>query len=228
MRERLRPPGRLGAVLSGPIGWFLTRVYWRTKIKGADAVPGKGPVVIIANHVGFIDGPVAVGITPRPSHYLVKKEMFKHGLGLILRASGQIEVEGTGREALVRAKAVLDRGGVMGVFPEGTRGTGDASSVAGGAAWLALHGNAPVVPLALFGTRRTGESVNIWPRPGRKLLAIFGRPFTLDVPQGLTGRERRKFSEEMVAKALQDHVRICEAQSDIPLPSDDQSEGQAP
>jgi 1-acyl-sn-glycerol-3-phosphate acyltransferase len=113
------------------------------------------------------------------------------------------------------------------VFPEGTRGVGDAASLAGGAAWLALHGKARVVPLALFGTRYTGESVNIWPRPRRRLLAVFGQPFDLDIPSGLSGRARLRFAEEAVAKALREHVRRAEA-DDIPLPTDGQpTEGEA-
>lgn len=217
-----RVPGRLGPLIGRPIGQFLSRVYWHTTVKGAHLVPRKGPVVIIANHVGFIDGPIAAGATPRSSHFLVKKDMFRHGLGTILRATGQIEVEGTGRTALARAKAVLERGGAVGVFPEGSRGTGDAASLAGGAAWLAIHGKARVVPLALFGTRHTGESVNVWPRPRRRLLAVFGEPLDLALPPKLRGQARQKVAEEAVAKALRDHVRRAEAESDIPLPTDGQ------
>lgn len=215
-----RAPGRFRAVLCRPIGWFLAHVYWRTSIMGKDTVPRKGPLVVIANHTGFIDGPVAFGIMPRSTHFFVKGDMYKHGLGLVLRGSGQIRVDGSGREALARARAVLDRGGAIGIFPEGTRGSGDASNVAGGAAWLALHGKAPVVPLALFGTRLTGEDVDVWPRPRRRLLAIFGKPLYLRVPSDLEGRARQKFAEEAVARVFRDHVRSSETMSDIPLPQD--------
>lgn len=218
--SRRRAPSRLRSVLSRPIGWFLAHVYWKTSIKGRGLIPRKGPLVLIANHTGFIDGPVAFGIMPRSTHFLVKGDMYRHGLGLVLRGSGQIRVDGSGREALVRAKAALDRGGAVGVFPEGTRGIGDAASIAGGAAWLALHGKAAVVPLALFGTRLTGEDVNVWPRPRRRLLAIFGEPLYLEVPNDLVGRARLRFAEEAVARVFRDHIRASELVSDIPLPQD--------
>jgi 1-acyl-sn-glycerol-3-phosphate acyltransferase len=223
--RRHRPPSRIAFILSRPIGWFLAHVYWNTSVQGRDNVPHKGPLVVIANHTGFIDGPVAFGIMPRPTNFLVKGDMYKHGLGLILRGSGQIRVDGSGREALARARAVLDRGGAVGIFPEGTRGSGDASNIAGGAAWLAVHGKAPIVPLALFGTRLTGESVNVWPRPRRRLLAVFGEPLRLKVPDDLTGRARQKFAEEAVARVFRDHIRYAETVSDIPLPQDDPQGG---
>ncbi len=224
MRGRRRVPGPFGPLIGRPIAQFLSRVYWHTTVRGADLVPRRGPVVVIANHVGFIDGPIVAGVIPRSSNFLVKQDMFRHGLGVILRGTGQIEVAGTGREALARAKGVLARGGVVGVFPEGTRGTGDAACLAGGAAWLAIHGKAPVVPLALFGTRHTGESVNIWPKPRRRILAVFGEPVELDIPPEFHGQARQKMAEEAVAAALREHVRRAEAQSDIPLPHDEQPE----
>ena len=220
-RRRLRPPSRLGPVWGRPIAWFFVHIYYRTQIRGKGYVPRKGPAVIIANHVGFIDGPVATGVTPRYMNVLVKAEMFVNVFGVILRGSGQIEVEQGGREALARGRAVLQRGGVVGVFPEGTRGMGNAASLAGGAAWLALHGGAPVVPLALLGTRLTGESVNVVPRPGRRLIAEFGEPIALDLPRDLRGRERQQRAEEIVAEALRAHVARVAAGAPIKLPLDD-------
>ncbi len=220
-RGTAKPPSRLGPLWGRPIAVFLAHVFWRTRVVGKHHVPRKGPVVVIANHVGFIDGPVAVGVMPRHAHVLVKTDMFVNVLGAILRASGQIEVAHSGREALARGRAVLRRGGVVGVFPEGSRGMGDAASLGGGAAWLALHGDAPVVPLALLGTRLTGESVSVWPRPGRRLIAEFGVPLRLDLPRGLTGASRQKAAEEQIAALLRAHVRAVEASSPIKLPSDD-------
>lgn len=220
-QRRLGAPSRLGPVWGRPIAWMLVHCFWRAKVRGKGHVPRKGPVIIIANHVGFIDGPVATGVTPRYMHVLVKGEMFKGVVGPILRGSGQIEVWQGGREALARGRSVLQRGGVVGVFPEGTRGTGDAASVAGGAAWLAIHGGAPVVPLALLGTRLTGESVNVWPPPGRRIIAEFGEPILLDLPADARGRERQQLAEELLADALRAHVRAVAAGAPIRLPQDD-------
>ncbi len=203
------------------VGWFLAKVLWRTKVAGADRVPRKGAAILVANHVGFIDGPVAIGIVPRRTHFLVKEEMFVHVLGAILTGSGTIKVDESGREALARARQVLARGDAVGVFPEGTRGAGDAASVHGGAAWLAVQSGAPVVPVALFGTRHTGESVNVWPKPGRKIWVEFGEPFTLQLPDDLKGRARQSAAEHAVAEGLRAHLQDAATRSPLPLPTDD-------
>ena len=120
---------------------------------------------------------------------LVKSEMFWGPVGSVLRAAGQIPVEHDGgRSALNSALVVLRRGGVVGVFPEGNRGKGDAASARAGIAWLALNGHAPVVPVAVLGTRRTGESVGHVPGLRRRLAIEFGEPLVLERAAGTSGR----------------------------------------
>ncbi|HMO12281.1 MAG TPA: lysophospholipid acyltransferase family protein, partial [Actinotalea sp.] len=131
-------------------------------------LPSTGAVVIAANHVSVIDGPLLHGVVPRDTHLLVKREAFRGVVGAILRGAGQIPVDRvTGRSALEAALAVLRRGGAVGIFPEGGRGDGAVQSVRAGVAWLAVHGGAPVVPVAILGTRRTGEGIGHLPAPRR-------------------------------------------------------------
>jgi len=203
------------------IGIILARVYWRTKIQGADNVPKTGAAILVANHVSIIDGPVVMGAVPRHTHFMVKREMFKGIFKPILEHSGQIPVEGSGREALAAAVNALKGGRVVGIFPEGTRGNGAADSVHGGAAWLAVSTGAPVVPVALLGTRLTGESVNVWPRPGRRILVEFGVPFVVRPPEGMRGRLRQQWAEDFLAENLRKHLTAVASTSDIALPTDE-------
>lgn len=214
------PPSRCGPLWSRPVGRFLARVWWATTARGVTNVPRAGGVIVIANHLGLIDGPLVHGLLRRSSHFLITSNMFKGPLKPLLLAAGQIRVSGSGRQALARARATLARGDVVGVFPEGTRGAGAAESVQGGAAWLALHSGAPVVPVAIFGTRRTGESANVWPPPRRPILVAFGDPVKLAVPKGLVGRARQQWAETRVAHILRDHVAQVALTTDIPLPGD--------
>ncbi len=220
-QENRAAPSQCGPHFGRLASWTLARVLWRTTRRGKKRVPRKGPVILIANHVGFIDGPVVHGVAPRPVHILVKTEMFRGFLDWFLTAVGQIEVDASGREALTRARQVLKRGGVVGVFPEGSRGAGAAENLQGGAAWLALHTGASVVPVALFGTRRTGEPVGVWPRPGRKIIVEFGAPFSVDPPTELKGRARQQHAEDTLAKVLRAHVESAASRSSISLPTDD-------
>lgn len=217
-----RAPSKLGPLWAQRVGWTLAKVYWNTEVRGKQRVPKKGPVIVVINHVGFIDGPVVFGVVPRRAYFLIRQSMFRGPLKPLLKGAAQIPVDDAGgRAALATGLAVLRRGDVVGVFPEGTRGAGTAESIHGGAAWLAVQSGAPIVPTALVGTRFTGESVNIWPRPRRRMLVEFGDPVTLEIPDTLKGRARQAFAAEAVAKALREHLARVLATTDLTLPGDD-------
>lgn len=204
------------------IGRFLARVVWNTTVTGASKVPTTGPVLMAANHTGILDGPLLHGVAPRPSHVLVKEEMFWGPIGWILHAAGQIPVDREGgRTALTEALGVLKRGGLVGVFPEGNRGRGDATSARAGIAWLALNGHAPVVPVAVLGTRRTGESVNKIPGLRRRLAIEFGEPLVIERAPGMSGKVAIEAANEAIRIALAEVVAAAVARSGIPLPTDD-------
>ncbi len=215
-------PSARGPRWSRWIGRFLARVVWDTDVVGASLVPADGPVLLAANHTGIVDGPLLHGVAPRPSHVLVKEEMFWGPVGTVLRAAGQIPVDRLGgRTALTSALAVLQRGGVVGVFPEGNRGRGDATSARAGIAWLALNGHAPVVPVAILGTRRTGESVNHVPGLRRRLAVEFGTPLVIERRAGMTGRAALVEANEAIRVALAELVDRAAVRSGLQLPTDD-------
>ncbi len=152
----MRARGRAGDLARAVVGAGLP-VAWRVRTTGLEHLPGRGPVLLAANHTGLLDGPLVWGVVPRDVRFLVKDEMFTGALGALLRATRQLPVDrGGGRRALVEAAGVLAAGGVVGLFPEGTRGRGDVARLRSGVAWLALRSGAPVVPVAVLGTSATG------------------------------------------------------------------------
>lgn len=202
------------------VGRVLARGLWATEVRGRSNVPKKGAAIVVANHLGFIDGPVIHGVIPRGSHFLISDHMFTGPIGPLLTWASQIKVEGAGRNALAQGLAVLRRGGIVGVFPEGTRGAGSADSVHGGAAWLAIQSGAPIVPTALIGTRNTGESVSVWPRPRRRILVEFGKPVVLQPPVELKGRAKQDWAQHAVGAALREQVAATLTTTDLELPTD--------
>ncbi|AEE46013.1 lysophospholipid acyltransferase family protein [Cellulomonas fimi] len=217
-----RVPSPAGPAWSRWLGRLLAHGVWATQVTGAHHVPRTGPVLLAANHTGLVDGPLLAGVAPRPTHILVKEEMFTGPVGLVLRAAGQIPVDRDGgRTALTVALGVLRRGGVVGIFPEGNRGRGDAASARAGIAWLALNGHAPVVPVALLGTRRTGESVGHVPGLRRPLVAEFGPPVVVERAPGTSGRAALVDANEAVRAALSDVVARAVARTGLVLPTDD-------
>jgi 1-acyl-sn-glycerol-3-phosphate acyltransferase len=157
----------------------VLRRRWSVVVRGAERVPADGPVVLVANHTGVLDGPLMAILAPRPVHVLTKREMYDGRLGGFLMASGQIPVHRHGADpaAVKAALRVLRDGGVVGVFPEGSRGTGEVQRVRPGAAYLAMASGATVVPMVFLGTRLPGGSSNSLPPPGSPLVLSFGEAF---------------------------------------------------
>jgi 1-acyl-sn-glycerol-3-phosphate acyltransferase len=174
-----------------------------------ERVPADGPVILVANHAAFLDGPFVFSLAPRPVTFLVKQEAFSGAFGLVVRGAGQIPIDrSTGdRVALSTALAVLERGDAVGIFPEGTRRDGDVDEVNQGAAWIALRSGAPVVPVAVLGTRVPGASRDAWPAPRAVLTVDFGQPFSLQPDPTAPGRERLRLASLTLHEALASHVR---------------------
>jgi 1-acyl-sn-glycerol-3-phosphate acyltransferase len=204
---------------SRPVGWALDHLVYRTSVTGKANVPTGGPVIFAGNHISFLDGPVMFGASPRPMHILVKQEMFKGFLGKVLTASGQLPVDRQGdRSALQRSKELLGAGRCVGILPEGTRGSGEASDINGGVAWLALNSGAPVVPVAILGTRTGDEHLDFVPRPGRRFHVSFGTALTLGRRAGESGRASMDRAAQEIRAALAGHVRDAIQLSGQPLP----------
>ena len=213
-----RAPGRWWGRI---VGHVVAHVLWRTDVRGLENL-GTGPVLLAVNHVSVLDGPLVYSSNRRSVHFLVKKEMFRGFFGWVLRQVGQIPVDRTGgdRAALSAAVAVLREGGAAGIFPEGSRGRGDVAAVRTGIAWIALQSGAPVVPVAVLGTRRTGERAGGLPRLRRRLHVVHGEPFRLERPAGVPGKQALALAAEEVRVRLGEHVRHAVALTGEPLPDD--------
>lgn len=191
------------------LGTLLVGGAYRVRIAGQSRVPTSGPVLLVSNHVSLLDGPLVQSFSPRPVTFLIKQEMFTGPIGAALRAFGQISVDRSrgDRAALGRAREVLMGGGVVGVFPEGTRGAGDVASIHTGAAWLASQTGATVVPVACVGTAGPGWMPGGLPLPFVRVGVTFGHPVPIEVPQGVPGREKLAKVSGIIQRALATHVR---------------------
>ena len=172
-------PSAPGAVVARLISIGLFRSGLRLAVRGRERVPTAGPVILACNHTGIVDGPMLIGLSPRPVHTLVKEEMFRGFVGAALVRLGQIALhrDGGDRAAIGAALDVLRAGRVLAIFPEGTRGAGDVATVQRGVGYLALRSGAPVVPVAVAGTAaRPGGSL---PRFRAPVRVLFGEPLTL-------------------------------------------------
>lgn len=168
------------------ISKFLVRLPFRVRIHRAGKVPRSGGVVLVANHSSMVDGPLLLGMLPRSASFLIKQEMFRGALGWFLRRIGQLSIRRgeVNREPLLAAVRLLRAGGIVGVFPEGTRGDGPVGDAQHGAAWLARTSGACLLPVACRGTRRPeGRRRRFLPRVD----VLFGDPVSLPDARGKAG-----------------------------------------
>ncbi|MFE0425397.1 lysophospholipid acyltransferase family protein [Streptomyces sp. NPDC058953] len=173
--------------------------FWKPRVLGAWRMPSAGPVILAVNHSHAIDGPMLMGTAPRPVHFLIKKEAFIGPLDPFLLGIGQLKVDrsGTDRAAVTDALGVLERGDVLGIFPEGTRGEGDFASLRAGLAYFAVRSGAPVVPVAVLGsTERRSRVIGAVPPLRGRVDVVFGDPF--DAGDGSGRRTRTALDEATV------------------------------
>ncbi|MFI9764338.1 lysophospholipid acyltransferase family protein [Streptomyces sp. NPDC051963] len=182
---------------------------WRPRVLGGWRVPATGPVILAVNHSHNIDGPMVIGVAPRASHFLVKKEAFVGPLGPFMRSVGQLEVDRStaDRTAITRALEVLSGGGVLGIFPEGTRGEGDFAALRAGLAYFAVRSGAPIVPVAVLGsTERSGRLIKALPALRSRIDVVFGDPFEAGDGSGRRTRKALDEATERIQKQLTAHL----------------------
>jgi glycerol-3-phosphate dehydrogenase (NAD(P)+) len=146
-------------------------IYFRMSRIGREHIPARGPVIVAANHRSFLDPFVIATMARRPMYYVAKKEVFSNRLlGWILNALGAFPVDrGAGDQDMIdTAKAILARGDIVLIFPEGTRTRpGSLGRPKRGVGRLALETGAPVVPVAVIGTEDVRKGWRIRPRKVR-------------------------------------------------------------
>ncbi|MFJ5613303.1 lysophospholipid acyltransferase family protein [Streptomyces sp. NPDC093221] len=206
--EQGTAPGPRGAAVGRRIGIVLMNGLWRPRVLGAWRVPAHGPVILAGNHSHNIDGPMLIGISPRPLHFLVKKEAFVGPLDPFLRSIGQLKVdrETADRTAITAALGVLERGGMLGIFPEGTRGDGDFAELRSGLAYFAVRSGAPVVPVAVLGSTAKGRAVPALPPLRSRIDVVFGEPFEAGDGSGRRTRSAMHAATLRIQERLTAHL----------------------
>lgn len=206
-------PPRNGARLLGPLGKAVVRTTWDVRVHGLERVPCTGPVILAANHTGFLDGPLLYATMQRPVYALVKMEMFHGVVGRALTALGQISVDrfNVDLRAVRSSLAVLERGDLLGIYPEGIRGAGDFARIKSGVAYLGLCTGAPIVPVVCLGVRAPGRSTGSLPAMRSRLDVVIGEPVRLPVTAWPRRQDTVREHTLQLRDTLVEHVRrACE------------------
>jgi 1-acyl-sn-glycerol-3-phosphate acyltransferase len=171
----------------------ILRLVFRLKPIGVQNVPAAGPVVLASMHRSNWDS-MAVGVPLRHRRLrpMAKIELYRNpAMAWLLRRAGAFPVRrGQGdAEALATALAILREGGLLAMFPEGTRNRSGTARVHSGAARLALAGHAAIVPVAVAGT----DEVRLWPPRIPRFRVAYGPPLPV---HDLEGMDHRSAAEE--------------------------------
>jgi len=169
------------------LAMLALRTWFRVRVSGVEHIPADGPAIIAPNHKNVLDA-FFVGIaTRRHVRYMAKIELFKGPLAWLFPRLGAFPVRrGEADEAAVKtARAILRGGGVVVVFPEGTRvEQPDAlGSPHHGAGRLALETGAPIIPAAITGTS------HLWRGALPKAKRVQLTCLSAVVPEAMAGRD---------------------------------------
>jgi len=153
------------------IGRLYLRLLRGLEVRNAHLVPREGPLIICPNHIDWVDPVVVACGTARLITFMAKSELFRNRLaGWFLRQLHAFPVRRgeSDRPALRISLETLRRGGVLGIFPEGTRSkTGRLQSPEPGAAVIALRTGATVIPAGVQGTQGSRPVTLVWGEPFR-------------------------------------------------------------
>jgi 1-acyl-sn-glycerol-3-phosphate acyltransferase len=199
------------------VNWVLRRVFQavcRIDVKELNKVPQAGPLIMVGNHVNFLEAPVLLPhLEPRPVTGIAKRESWKNPLfnflfnqwDVIPIDRGQVNQE-TFRLSL----DALEKGKILAIFPEGTRSK-DGCLLQGkpGVVALAVRSKVPLLPIAFYGYE------NFWPNLKRLRRTDFhiavGKPFHLDTGGAALSRDARQaVTDEImytIAELLPEHYR---------------------
>ena len=157
---------------------FMRRIY-RVEVHGGERIPTVGGCILASNHESVVDPFILAVATTREIHYIAKAELFRfRPVGAILHALGTFPVErGSGdHAALSEGASLLERGEVLGIFPQGTSKQLAGRTWHRGAARLALATGAPLVPMHMTGTRAFPFRTRVRIRVGHPIEVAQARP----------------------------------------------------
>ena len=190
------------------IGPLLTTVF-RPWVKGLENVPRTGPHIVVCNHLSFVDSVFLPLMIDRQMAFLAKSDYFT-GKGIkgwfirfFMTSAGQLPIDRSGGKAseasLNAGLQVLSDGGVLAIYPEGTRSP-DGRMYRGrtGVARMILEAHVPVIPAAVIGTEKVMPLGSNIPKVHR-VGVVIGEPLDFSRFEGME-------SDRFVLRSITDEI----------------------
>jgi 1-acyl-sn-glycerol-3-phosphate acyltransferase len=154
-----------------PVMEFFYATWWRAQVRGIDAVPATGPIVVVANHAGLVPWDAFVlrhaFRRDHPAHRDLRPLLDDRECALPVIGAAAVR-SGAVRASVETAERILAAGGALGVFPEGSAGARkpwrDRYTLGrfgrGGFVKVALRARTPIVPCAIVGSEEASPGIS--------------------------------------------------------------------
>ena len=184
---------------------LAAKVLLRVRVAGLERVPASGPVILVANHVNFIEPFLIYVLMPRQVTALGKVELWGNPItrlwaeswGTIPLRRGEVDLS-----AIRAALRVLQQGGMLGLAPEGTRSHhGRLQRARQGAVLLALHAPGTLIlPVAVYGQERFYDNLRRLRRTAVQM--VIGHGFYLKAGEGTVSHEMRQVISDEIMQQI--------------------------
>jgi 1-acyl-sn-glycerol-3-phosphate acyltransferase len=214
-RRRLGPSG--GELTDrSPLSRFWYRIvqwYFSTllaslsglRATGRDNIPDQGALMMVSNHLSHLDVLVLGILLKRPLNYVARSTLFFWPLGVFIRSLGAfpIQRDGIGAQGLKETLKRLRSGGIVTLFPEGTRTRdGELAELKAGIALLAAKAKVPILPAAIAGTFES------WPRSRSYPVA---HPIRVHFGLPISPEQVRSLGPEALTVLIRQRILECQA-----------------
>lgn len=172
--------------------WMLAKTIYTLRYVGRKNIPHHGPVVLVANHISFIDWFILSAACQRPIRFVMDHLIFKTPvLGMLFKFGKCIPIAPAKQDpeikdrAFTMIKAALDEGDIVCIFPEGAiSADGELKPFKPGIERILEENKVPVIPIGLNGlwgsffSRKSGKAMSSVPKPRRRTITVnIGKPF---------------------------------------------------
>jgi len=183
----------------------VAKIIFRVKVVGEENVPETGSYILCGNHIHALDAPALVVTAKRKIIFMAKAELLENKiLAYLAKVFEIIPVKrGTAdMDAIKSSMKAIKNGELLGLFPEGTRnGMAKNSSIKGGAAFMALKTNTPVIPIGIQGSFK----------PFKKVVIRYGKPLDFSEYAVKSGKPEKEHLEIVTEKIMSEIVKLRDA-----------------
>jgi 1-acyl-sn-glycerol-3-phosphate acyltransferase len=172
---------------------------------GRENVPDQGALMMVSNHLSHLDVLVLGILLRRPLNYVARSTLFFWPLGVFIRSLGAfpIQREGIGAQGLKETLKRLRSGGIVTLFPEGTRTrNGELGELKAGIALLAAKARVPILPVAIAGSFEAWPRTRIYP-VSHPIRVHFGSP--------ISPEQVRSLGPEVLTALIRERILECQA-----------------